>query len=65
MSLIPVKDVGRVMLDSWTEIVNKGRKRPISRSDAAKLFFGSYGGILADTEEAHIAEIERLMKDGP
>lgn len=60
---IPAKVFVREVTDAWVDIVNKGRRTPLSRADAMALFWVAHGGVLADTEEAHEAEVTRLMED--
>lgn len=61
--IIPAKDFVRELTDAWVDIVNKDRRTPLNRADAMALFWVAHGGILADTEEAHEAEVARLMED--
>lgn len=60
---VPLEEAREAMLKSWFEVVNEGRRTPLSRQDAMKLFWAAHGGILADNERDHNEELARLLEE--
>lgn len=60
-ALAKPQEVAQFMFDSMREVLTDLHGEPPSNADVVKAAAGAMGWPLADTEEAHEAEMDRLL----